>query len=102
MSSRDRLSELLSRREAIEIELAKYKRALDDLNNEINSLRIELRRKELPCWTCKHELAIDARAWLGTASDADVEQQSSPSGIPMVCCKVRLVAVIGEPSRATR
>ena len=99
----DRLGELLARREAVEAELAKHQRTLVELNNEINSLRVELRRQELPCWSCKHELAVEARAWLGAASDHDIEQQSSPSGTPLVCCRVRLVAVVpGESTHAAR
>jgi len=101
--SHNRLQQLLAQREAIEIELAKYQRMLADLNVEINSLRGELRRKDLPCWTCTHPQAVEARAWLGAASDADVENQSSPSGVPLVCCRVRIVGVVpGEPSRAAR
>jgi len=60
-------------------------------------------RMQLPCWACTHPQATDARAWLGAASDADVENQSSPSGLPMVCCRIRLVAVMpGDTARAVR
>jgi hypothetical protein len=101
--SHNRLQQLLAQREAIEIELAKYQRMLADLNVEINSLRGELRRKDLPCWTCTHPLAIDARGWLGAASEKDIEQQSSPSGVPLICCRVQLVGVMpGDAARAAR
>jgi len=40
-------------------------------------------RMQLPCWHCDKPQAVEARAWLGAASDADVENQSSPSGLPV-------------------
>ena len=62
-----------------------------------------LDRMSLPCWHCDKPQAADARAWLGAASDDDVEKQVSPSGIPLVCCRVRIVAVVpGDTARAVR
>ena len=49
-------------------------------------------RKAQPCWQCDKPEAMDARAWLLSASDEDYEGQHSPSGRPLMCCKVRVVA----------
>jgi hypothetical protein len=61
-----------------------------------------LDRMAFPCWTCQNPQADDARRWLGSASDADIEQQLSPGGRPLTCCRVRLVGMIPqtEPDRA--
>jgi len=51
-------------------------------------------RMKLPCWTCTGPEAMDVRAWLGQCSGDDVEQQCSPSGLPLCCCRVRVVGVV--------
>jgi len=60
-------------------------------------------RMQLPCWTCERWEAVDARAWLGSCSNEDIEKQLSPSGWPMCCCRVRIVGVVpaSDPPRAS-
>ena len=59
-------------------------------------------RAQLPCWTYDKPQAMDARAWLGQHSGDDVEHQCSPSGLPLNCCRVRVVGVVpGDAPRAT-
>ena len=54
-------------------------------------------RMKLPCWTCDKPQAMDARAWLGQCPGNDVD---SPSGLPLNCCRVRIVGVVpGEAPR---
>jgi len=48
-------------------------------------------RNEIECMRCTHEMAADARFWLNAASDLDLEQQLSPLGRPLNCCKVRVL-----------
>jgi hypothetical protein len=48
----------------------------------------------LPCWGCIQPQASDVRVWLANASDSDIENQRSPSGWPMCCCRVRVVGVV--------
>ena len=59
-------------------------------------------RKQLPCWTCTKPQAMDARGWLGAASDVDLEGKLSPSGYPMNCCRVQTVAVLSPAEAAAR
>ena len=58
-------------------------------------------RTQLPCWSCDKPQAIDV--WLRQCSDNDVEQQCSPSGLPLCCCRVRIVGVVraSDTTRAT-
>jgi hypothetical protein len=59
-------------------------------------------RMQMPCWTCDKPQAIDACAWLGACSGDDVEHQCSPSGLPLNCCRVRVVGTVpGEAPRVT-
>src|SRR5262245_66068268 len=58
-------------------------------------------RLELPCWGCIHPTAPDARVWLANCSDQDFENQRSPSGLPLSCCRVRVVGVV-PASNTTR
>jgi hypothetical protein len=52
-------------------------------------------RATFPCWSCKSEQARDVRAWLGSCSDIDVEQQRSPlNGWPLGCCRLKVVGVV--------
>jgi hypothetical protein len=46
------------------------------------------------CWHCPHPQAVEVRAWLGSAADIDVETQLSPNGLPLICCRVRVVGVM--------
>jgi len=48
-------------------------------------------RNEIECMRCTHEMAADARFWLSMCSDLDLEQQLSPMGRPLNCCKIRIV-----------
>jgi len=58
-------------------------------------------RLELPCWACIAPQASDVRVWLANCSDEDLENQRSPSGTPLCCCKIRVVGTMpGETSRA--
>jgi hypothetical protein len=46
---------------------------------------------------------MDARAWIANASDADIEGHLSPGGLPMACCRIRVVGEMpsSDPKRAT-
>ena len=60
-------------------------------------------RLQLPCWECTKPQASDARVWLANCSDEDFENQRSPSGLPLCCCRVRVVGVVpGDTARAVR
>jgi hypothetical protein len=51
-------------------------------------------RTRFPCWTCTKPQAIDARAWLASADQADFESKLSPLGRPLMCCLVHVAAVM--------
>jgi len=51
-------------------------------------------RNEIECMRCTHPMAEDVRFWLGACSDLDLEQQSSPMGRPLSCCKIRIVGEV--------
>jgi hypothetical protein len=51
----------------------------------------------LPCWGCIADGASDVRLWILNASDEDRENQRSPSGLPLCCCRIRTVGVIPKP-----
>ena len=38
--------------------------------------------------------AEEARHWLASCDPVDFEQQLSPSGNPLMCCRVRVVGVV--------
>jgi hypothetical protein len=59
-------------------------------------------RNQIECWHCAHEMAADARFWLSTCSDLDLEQQLSPMGRPRNCCRVQTVAVVSPAEAAAR
>jgi hypothetical protein len=48
----------------------------------------------LPCWSCTKPQASDVRIWLANSSDEDRANQQSPSGLPLSCCRVRIVGVV--------
>src|SRR5215470_3632965 len=48
----------------------------------------------LPCWGCIQPQASDVRVWLANCSDDDRANQRSPSGLPLCCCRVRVVGVV--------
>jgi hypothetical protein len=56
-------------------------------------------RMAFPCWTCEHPQAIEARGFLGSASDEDIAAQQSPGGYLLVCCHVKLAGVIFDSGR---
>jgi len=47
----------------------------------------------LPCWSCPKPQAGDVRIWLANCSDDDRANQQSPSGLPLSCCRVRIVGL---------
>jgi hypothetical protein len=50
-------------------------------------------RSRFPCWSCTRPEAIDAKHWLGSASEADFEKFLTPAGQPINCCRVQFVGV---------
>jgi hypothetical protein len=57
-------------------------------------------RAQFPCWQCEHPQAIEARGFLGSASDEDIAQQQSPGGHLLVCCHVTLAGVFFDSNQA--
>jgi hypothetical protein len=58
-------------------------------------------RLELPCWACIASQASDTRVWLANCSDEDFENQRSPGGLPLCCCRIHTVGVVpGETAPA--
>jgi hypothetical protein len=59
-------------------------------------------RRELPCWHCPQPQGADVRHFLSSATQEDLERQSSPSGFPIICCHVRMAGVVpaGETVKA--
>jgi hypothetical protein len=55
-------------------------------------------RMQFPCWTCQRPQAMDARAWLGSADEMDLEVQRSPAGWPLSCCHVTYVGTVPNAS----
>jgi hypothetical protein len=51
----------------------------------------------LPCMTCEHPQAADARHAFGQVTELS-ELQLSPSGLPVVCCKVHVIGAMGVPN----
>ena len=45
----------------------------------------------LPCLSCPHPQAADVKHALGQGA-LDDERNRSPSGLPLMCCKIRIVA----------
>jgi hypothetical protein len=45
----------------------------------------------LPCLTCSSPQALDVRHQLaqGALHDDDAERNTTPSGLPLACCRVR-------------
>jgi hypothetical protein len=58
-------------------------------------------RSNLPCLTCQAPEAADVRHLLGAGafSENDAARNTSPSGLPVICCKVK---VLGDASIAGR
>src|SRR5262245_28925170 len=50
-----------------------------------------IEREQIESWRCTHEMAADARFWLGGCSDLDLEQQLSPMGRARNCWKIRVL-----------
>jgi hypothetical protein len=50
----------------------------------------------LPCVTCKQPQAADVLHLCGQVTELS-ELQLSPSGLPVVCCKVHVVGAMGVP-----
>jgi hypothetical protein len=49
----------------------------------------------LPCWSCASPTAADVRDWLRSSSEQDVAGHRSPSGLPLICCRVVAVGAFG-------
>jgi hypothetical protein len=49
----------------------------------------------LPCLSCHSPQADDVRFYAGTGM-WDEERNRSPSGLPILCCRVRFMGVVPE------
>jgi hypothetical protein len=49
----------------------------------------------LPCWQCQHPRAREVRHLLGQAGLLD-DTQRSPAGLPLNCCRIRLVGMVPQ------
>jgi hypothetical protein len=50
-------------------------------------------RSDLPCWSCTRPQGEEVRHWLRSCSNDDLANCSSPGGLPLDCCRVRVVGV---------
>jgi hypothetical protein len=56
---------------------------------------------QLPCSSCIEPQGADTRIWLANACDEDLENQRSPGGLPLSCCRVHVVGGFVKDSDAT-
>jgi hypothetical protein len=53
-------------------------------------------RSQFGCWNCQEPRARDARQWLSSYGDADLQAQLSPQGTPIFCCRVVLAGAVAR------
>jgi hypothetical protein len=54
--------------------------------------------EDLPCWKCQTPQGAAVRHFIGQAGELDETQRSPASGLPLACCRVRSMPLVGPES----
>jgi hypothetical protein len=90
MDPHQELTKLLDERATIEREIDVLQHRHSAVTQKIEYARRHLARSELPCWTCPQ--GEETRFLMN--SNYDLTAATSPSGLPLSCCRLRCAASV--------